>query len=214
LKGKRLALIAAAALAVLAAAGAAYATTSSGAYSACEGKQGTIRLVGATARCKPGEHKITFGADGLSGPTGPQGADGARGPNGPRGANGQNGAPGLIGATGPQGVTGATGTAGAPGQTGATGPRGSTPTLNIQDVTATTATSGSGIYTAKAPCPAGWQLTGGGGYAPPTIELGELSGIQLIVSYPDGNAWEAIYNVPDSGRYTVEAYAVCAQLSP
>jgi len=99
LKGKRLALVAAAALAVFAAAGVAYATipSSSGVYTACELKGvGTIRLIDPSltstkGHCTTREQQITWNQ---TGQTGPAGATGPTGNNGATGASGPQGAPG------------------------------------------------------------------------------------------------------------------------
>lgn len=115
LKGKRLALIAAAALAVLAAAGVAYATipSSSGVYTGCVLKGvGTIRLIDPSlssrnfeSHCTSLEQQITWNQTGPTGATGGIGATGT-GATGNDGATGPTG-PGFVftTASGPNGPT-------------------------------------------------------------------------------------------------------------
>jgi Collagen triple helix repeat (20 copies) len=132
-QGKRLALVAAAALAVLAAAGVAYATIPSagGVYTACELKGvGTIRLIDPSVggssllgRCTSFEQQISWNQ---TGQTGPAGATGATGNNGAAGATGATGANGTNGATGSTGATGNPGSNGTDGAAGPTGPAGPT----------------------------------------------------------------------------------------
>ena len=99
LNGKRLALIAAAALAVFAAAGVAYATipSGSGVYTGCVLKGiGTVRLIDPSlssrnfeSHCTSFEQQITWNQTGPPGPTGATGQPGpagATGPTGPIGA--------------------------------------------------------------------------------------------------------------------------------
>ncbi len=74
--------------------------------------KGTIRLVSAQAKCKPGERGVlvftsssgqgVLGAEESTGPPGPQGPvgpAGPRGPAGPKGATGDQGPPGETGAS-------------------------------------------------------------------------------------------------------------------
>ena len=96
----------------------------------------TIRIVSATATCRPGERMLVWNRQGTAGATGAAGALGLPGIAGLTGVTGAQGATGSSGATGPTGTTGAAGTdgtngaagtdgaAGTAGADGATGPMG------------------------------------------------------------------------------------------
>jgi hypothetical protein len=73
------AVVGAIALLTPAAASAAGATTI---YACVSKKSGAMRIVSAKAKCKRGEHKLSWGASGPAGPAGAPGAPGAPGANG------------------------------------------------------------------------------------------------------------------------------------
>jgi hypothetical protein len=73
-------------------------------------RDGALRLVASTARCRRGERPVSWS---VRGPAGPRGAAGAPGAPGPAGS---------AGATGPQGPAGQQGASGAQGDQGPPGP--------------------------------------------------------------------------------------------
>jgi Lamin Tail Domain/Collagen triple helix repeat (20 copies) len=81
---------------------------------ACVRKDGRLRLVAETARCRRHERPISWNV------RGPQGAPGAAGPVGPAGASGANGADGAPGPAGPPGPIGERGPKGPKGDPGTT----------------------------------------------------------------------------------------------
>ncbi len=96
-------------------------------YACVTERYGTLNQSDATRPCAPGQHKISWnaeGARGLTGVTGMAGPRGTRGARGVAGANGTAGARGATGAGGATGAVGATGAAGAKGDAGATGATG------------------------------------------------------------------------------------------
>ncbi|MDO8212445.1 hypothetical protein [Conexibacter sp. CPCC 206217] len=90
-------------------------------YACVTARYGTLNLSSATRRCAPGQHKISWSAEGARGLTGARGARGAAGARGPAGAPGPVGPAGPSGDAGP---AGAPGPAGSPGERGAQGERG------------------------------------------------------------------------------------------
>ena len=60
-------------------------------------KKGQLRVVSASATCKPSERKITWAAGGPPGETGPQGPQGIQGDKGEKGDKGDQGVPGTSG---------------------------------------------------------------------------------------------------------------------
>lgn len=167
-----------------------------------------------------------FGSSGPAGPQGVAGPAGPIGPDGPAGADGAAGAVGPIGPVGPvgpaapqgpQGVPGATGPAGVQGPAGLqgpTGPQGVPGVSGYQIVTATNsaALGGGKLLNAKAQCPNGLKVLGGGvSQTPPgTFALSLLQ----VSSYPDTNtSWFAEFRNIQSGTFamvTITVYAVCA----
>jgi len=78
-------------------------------------KTGLVRIVGASASCRPGESSMAWNAQGARGPSGAAGTPGPQGPAGPAGAagpKGDTGAQGSVGPAGPAGPQGAAGPAG------------------------------------------------------------------------------------------------------
>jgi len=67
-------------------------------HSCVDNKTGNIKIVAATATCKPGEAALDWN---IQGAPGPQGIAGAQGPQGPQGPQGLQGAQGSQGAPGP-----------------------------------------------------------------------------------------------------------------
>ena len=110
-------------------------------------------------------------------------------------------------ATGPRGAQGPQGPAGPIGATGAAGPQGPAGTIASLRSFEVWGSKGIGIWgrgTARAECPAGSLLTGGGIYTVDSTPVG---------SEPrDGNAWEA---TADAGIFggQVQAIAMCLTTS-
>jgi len=85
----------AAGLTLAASALAAAPAGASSVYACAKAKGGTLRIVGRTARCHRGEHRLSLGS-GPTGSQGPQGAQGKEGPQGKEGAAGKNGLNGAV----------------------------------------------------------------------------------------------------------------------
>jgi hypothetical protein len=75
-------------------------------------KTGLVRIVAASATCRPGESAMAWNAQGARGPSGVAGTPGPQGPAGPAGATGLKGDAGGQGAAGPAGPAGPQGPAG------------------------------------------------------------------------------------------------------
>jgi Collagen triple helix repeat (20 copies) len=138
------------------------------------------------------------GATGATGAIGPEGPAGPAGPAGPGGPQGATGAAGPVGPAGPMGPQGLTGAQGAPGVSGYQTLTASASTLNL----------GPGILlNAKAQCPAGTQVLGGGVRQTPSLAT-------ILSSYPDTNqSWfaEVRNNQGFSiGAVSIVVYAICA----
>jgi hypothetical protein len=88
--------------------GATYALIpQNGVISACYARNtGALRVIDATATCRPGEIALTWNQDGVPGPIGPAGPEGDAGPAGPAGPEGPTGAEGPAGPAGPEGPAG------------------------------------------------------------------------------------------------------------
>ena len=93
--------------------------TSAVIYACVKKKTGLVRIVTASAKCRPGESSVAWNGQGARGP---EGAAGAAGPQGPAGAVGAKGDSGAAGAAGPPGAAGPAGPAGPAGLTGPAGP--------------------------------------------------------------------------------------------
>lgn len=142
---------------------------------------------------------------GPPGPPGPRGEKGAKGPRGPRGRAGAQGLPGTPG--GPPGPAGAPG---APGPAGPPGPRGEPGVAGFRSVAHSSSSNASSPKTARAFCPRGTTLTGGG-YSTSVLST------ELILreSTPRGNGWSV--NVAEAAGFqngiawSVTAHAICAE---
>src|SRR3954469_23063735 len=83
-------------------------------YSCVKKKTGLVRIVAASASCRPGESSVAWNGQGARGADGAAGAAGPQGPAGPAGVAGAKGATGSAGAAGPGGAVGPAGPAGSP----------------------------------------------------------------------------------------------------
>ena len=102
------------------------AQTNNNTIYACVDRDGDVRIVDPTERCRHHETRVRWNVVGPQGPAGPQGPQGAAGPQGPIGPTGQLGQTGAIGPQGSKGDTGAQGPQGLQGLAGLQGPQGST----------------------------------------------------------------------------------------
>src|SRR4051812_21897742 len=75
-------------------------------YSCVKKKTGLVRIVAASASCRPGESSVAWNAQGARGADGAAGAAGPQGPAGPAGAAGGKGDTGAAGSAGPAGAVG------------------------------------------------------------------------------------------------------------
>src|SRR3954453_4510821 len=85
-------------------------------YSCVKKKTGLVRIVAASASCRPGESSVAWNAQGARGADGPAGAAGPQGPGGRAGAAGQKGDTGAEASPAPPGAVGP------PGHPGLAGP--------------------------------------------------------------------------------------------
>jgi Collagen triple helix repeat (20 copies) len=127
------------------------------------------------------------GADGkLPATLGTVGPQGPKGDPGPKGDKGSKGDKGPKGDAGPQG---------APGMTG------------YQVATGGSPADSSSRKFARASCPVGKRVVGGGHSIPYT------GSYEIIRSYPDGNTWYVIADHTGGGSWAVTAYAVCVAVT-
>jgi hypothetical protein len=146
-------------------------------------KDGTIQTVDISAKAK----RALKGRVGPRGPAGPAGTVGATGAQGPAGPTGGQGPAGPIGPAGPRGPAG-------PGLTG------------LHYVFATGSAPPNSAGEAVAQCPSGEIVISGGG----SVDQGIIYATVAIV--PD--AWlVGAYNDQPTGTATVEALALCGQVS-
>jgi hypothetical protein len=124
----------------------------------------------------------------------------APGPRGPQGAQGAAGAQGTQGNPGPQGSAGAQGLAGATGAAGTAG------ISNYQTVTSSLITVPNGSSgSARANCPAGTNVLGGGGITDVT------NNVDLEDSYnPSSSQWLVVYQNSSGSSADIFASATCA----
>ena len=121
--------------------------------------------------------------------------------------------PASIGAVGPQGPKGDQGTKGDKGSKGDKGPKGDpgpqgAPGVSGYEVaTASPPADSTSRKFARASCPAGKRVVGGGHSIPYT------GSYEIIRSYPDGNTWYVIADHTGGGNWTVIAYAVCVAVT-
>jgi Collagen triple helix repeat (20 copies) len=103
---------------------------------------GEVKIVPAGTKCGHNLKLIQWNKVGPAGPMGPAGPAGPRGPAGPSGPEGPEGPAGPSGPTGPA------------------GPRGASGVANVQYIAGGIV---EGTSVARAFCPAGTKVTGGGG---------------------------------------------------
>lgn len=172
------------------------AANSAGYISACVQRTGSMESVGDInvllhKACAKGQNPLklaTFPVPRVPGPAGPKGDKGD------------------TGATGPAGATGPRGPKGKKGDKGQRGPAGITDT---QIVTRTSVSSVAIDKTARAFCPAGTVITGGG-YTTSTLS----TDLVLQRSSPVGNSYEVIVTAkagfPNGVAWSASAHAICA----
>ena len=128
---------------------------------------------------------------------------------GPRGAQGAQGVAGAPGAQGPQGNAGPQGSAGVQGNAGPTGAPGAagTPGIsNYQTATSSLVTvPNGGSGSARANCPAGTNVLGGGGITDVS------NNVVLEDSYnPSTTQWLVVYQNNSGSSADIFASAICA----
>jgi len=180
------------------------------------------------------------GPQGIAGPQGPIGPKGDKGdstgvpgPKGDKGDTGPAGAQGLPGAIGPKGDTGSQGPAGGPGPQGDTGPKGDPGVQGPQGnpgpqgvagisgyeiVTVGSADNSDDGKSIGAQCPSGKRVLGGGVSVSPIggINIGDPP-IAIRESMPFGDFyWQvtAVETKPYPNNWSLQAYAICANVAP
>lgn len=122
-----------------------------------------------------------------------------RGPAGPAGAQGPQGAQGAKGDQGHKGPKGDKGDKGDPGDPAASG---------YQVVSGSSALDPSKRHFARASCPAGKRVLGGGHTIPYT------GSYATIRNLPEGNSWYVIADqIAGTGDWRLIATAICATVS-
>jgi hypothetical protein len=160
----------------------------SGTIKACvDSQNGALRIRHTENECGPNHYPLEWQQEGPAGPIGPPG------PVGPAGPAGFPGATGPVGPVGPPGPTGPAGTSGTPLQ-----------------VLYSTGGITPGTSVARALCPPGWKVAGGG-----AITAGAGSGLQqsfpisdntgLIAWGSNAIGWQA---AADDWGYA-QAFVVC-----
>ncbi len=207
--------------------GVAWATIpdGTGLYTACRlNAGGTIRLIDPSgpsgsllSRCTSYETRITWSQRGPAGAPGADGAAGSAGPPGPTGDQGERGLPGERGASGEPGAPGVPGAPGDPGPEGTAGPQGpqgppGAPGSVVSGrivVRAQSALDSIEVKYARADCPAGKVLVGGGS----SFDNGPPTEIRITVSVPElaSQSWlaGAIEDAPTTSLWSISAYAIC-----
>jgi hypothetical protein len=176
---------------------------------------GRLRVIDAQAgkKCERGESQITWSQ------TGPAGAKGNTGAQGPQGLPGTQGLPGAIGPkgdTGPQGIPGVAGAKGDTGPQGASGPAGLSGYERVDVLSSYDSNTSKFII---ATCPAGKHLLSGGAeiYPGSAYQIDSLK-VALTLSAPISGSemWiaRAVEMVPEDVAWTLEAYAICANVAP
>lgn len=117
------------------------------------------------------------------------------------------GAIGLPGPKGDKGDKGPKGDKGDRGLPGTPGPQGAPGISAYQVATGSSPQDASGRKFARASCPAGKRVLGGGHSIPYT------GSYEIIRSYPEGNTWYVIADHDGGGTWAVIAYAVCVIVS-
>lgn len=115
--------------------------------------------------------------------------------------------PASIGAVGPQGPKGDKGSKGDKGPKGDPGPQGAPGASGYQVATASAPVDATGRKFARAVCPTGKRVVGGGHSIP------YVGSYEIIRSYPDGNTWYVIADHAGGGNWSVVAYAVCVAVT-
>jgi hypothetical protein len=166
---------------------------SAGFVPACVQRTGSMESVGdlnvlLDKACAKGQNPLklaTFPVPRVPGPPGPKGDKGDTGPAGARGPRGPKGKKGDKGARGPAGIT------------------------DTRIVTKSSGNSPAADKRARAFCPAGTVITGGG-YSTSALS----TDLVLQRSSPVANSWEVIVaakaGFPNGVAWSVSAHAICA----
>jgi hypothetical protein len=158
---------------------------------------GEIKIVGANANCPSNYRALDWNIQGPAGQQGPIGPVGPMGPVGPIGPIGP------IGPMGPQGEPGAQGLPGIQGPAGISG---------LEVVQVNSGTLNEFRIDVVVDCPAGKQVLGGG-----FATVGNNQYVTVMANAPLGNnRWVATLFQSDlvARLWTVQAYAICANVAP
>jgi hypothetical protein len=121
--------------------------------------------------------------------------------------------PASLGAVGPQGpkgdkgAKGDKGDKGAKGDPGAPGAKGDPAASGYQVVTSGSAVDGTKRKFARAFCPAGKRVVGGG------YEIKYVGSYSVIDSFPDGNSWSVVADNNGTNTWGVIASAICVSVT-
>src|SRR5688500_3488342 len=156
---------------------------------------GEIKIVSANATCPNNYRPLDWN---IQGPAGQQGPIGPVGPMGPQGLQGERG---PQGEQGPQGL---------PGQQGIQGPAGISGLEVVQVYSGTQNNFRIDVY---VECPAGKQVLGGG-----FGTVGDNQYITVMASAPlSSTTWVVSLfqsDLTDGHLWSVQAYAICANVAP
>jgi hypothetical protein len=160
---------------------------------ACVTANGYLVLA-SNGHCGTGMTAVSLPLTSTTGPRGLQGAQGSAGAQGAQGAQGN---------AGPQGSAGPQGNAGPSGATGAAGTAGISNYQTVASNLVTVPSGGSG--SARANCPAGTNVLGGGGITDVS------NNVVLEDSYdPSSTQWLVVYQNNSGSSADIFATATCA----
>ena len=110
---------------------------------------------------------------------------------------------GAIGLPGPKGDKGAKGDKGDKGLPGTPGAPGTPGVSGLQMATGSSPTDASSRKFARASCPAGKRVVGGG------HSIQYTGSYEIIASRPEGSSWSIVADHQGGGTWAVIAYAMC-----
>jgi hypothetical protein len=120
---------------------------------------------------------------------------------------GSIGQPGPKGDKGPKGDRGDKGPKGDPGVQGPLGPQGAPGTSGLQVATGSSPTDVSSRKFARASCPVGKRVVGGG------HSIQYTGSYEIIASRPEGTSWSIVADHQGGGKWAVIAYAICVTVA-
>jgi hypothetical protein len=153
---------------------------------------GEVKIVGANATCPSNYRALDWniqGPAGQQGPIGPVGPVGPAGPMGPQGLQGERGLQGEQGLQGPAGISG------------------------LEVVQVYSGTQSNFRIDVYVDCPAGKQVLGGG-----FGTVGDNQYVSVMASAPlSSTTWVVSLfqsDLTDGHLWSVQAYAICANVAP